>query len=119
MKNAGYKPANTPIIIGSISKKIIPPVVNKEVNSISFPANVLNHPNDNFTIPKPMINDKKAMSVDSVKNCPISDFFPVPKTFLIPTSLALPDERAVVRFMKLMHANTRINNAAAENIYTY
>ncbi len=62
------------------------------------------------------MNDTK---VDSVRNCQIRVFLSVPNTFLMPTSLALFAERAVDRFMKLMQAINKINNATAEKIYTF
>ncbi len=61
----------------------------------------------------------KTINVDSVRNCIISSLRSVPNTFLIPTSFARLAERAVVRFIKLIQAISKINNATAENMYTY
>ena len=63
---------------------------------------------------------KKAMRLimsDSPRNCDIRDFFSAPNTFLIPTSAERLDERAVERFMKLIHAINNVNNAIEESIY--
>ena len=42
-----------------------------------------------------------------------------PATFLIPTSFARLDERAVERFMKFTQAISKMKKAMIEKIYTY
>jgi hypothetical protein len=54
--------------------------------------------------------------MDSPRNCLINWRRLEPRTFLIPTSGAREEERAVARFMKLIHARRRTNRAAAENM---
>src|SRR5258708_8939184 len=57
-------------------------------------------------------------NTDSPRNCAINCFLEDPITFLMPTSLALSMERAVVRLMKLMPAIIRMNAAMTEKIAT-
>ncbi len=59
----------------------------------------------------------KLIKIVSVKNCLISEIWFEPSVFLIPTSLALPEERAVERFVKFMQAIRRIARAMIEKIY--
>ena len=65
------------------------------------------------------MQEMKAVKVDSLRNCVIKFLRSVPNTLRTPTSLALFAERAVVRFMKLMQAISKIKMATAEKIYTY
>jgi hypothetical protein len=51
----------------------------------------------------------KLIRIDSPMNCFMSCVLSAPKTFLMPTSLALFTDLAVARFMKLMHAMNRIS----------
>ena len=56
--------------------------------------------------------------IASLKNCCCKPLRLAPLVFLIPTSLALMDELAVVRFIKLMQATTSSRKATTENIRT-
>ena len=60
--------------------------------------------------------EKTTINVDSTKNCAMRFLFSVPSTFLMPTSFARFAECAVVRFIKLMQAMSKINKATAEKI---
>ena len=90
--------------------------LNNEDIIMSFLEIPLNQPNESHTNNKLTKSAKTAIKVDSVKNCPISAFFSEPKTLRIPTYFALPEDLAVVRFMKLIQAINKINSAAAEKI---
>jgi len=54
--------------------------------------------------------------IASVKNCCRNLFLVAPFVFLTPTSLALMEALAVVRFIKLMQPTTSIRNATIEKI---
>src|SRR5690349_5782093 len=58
-------------------------------------------------------------NTDSTRNCRIKDFLCDPIAFLIPTSLALFSDLAVVRLIKLMHAISSTNTPIIVNICTY
>ena len=62
---------------------------------------------------------KKAMSRDSLKNCPMSCFRLEPMALRTPTSLARFSERAVLKFIKLMQAITKMNRPKMPNSRTY
>ena len=88
-------------------------------SSICLEARVLNTGKNKYTKRSAKhiaANDKM---IDSPKNCPIISILEAPTTFRIPTSLALFMERAVERFMKLIHAIKRMITAIIENRYTY
>src|ERR1043165_1684978 len=61
-----------------------------------------------------LIRDNKN---DSLINCFMRYDLSAPTTFLMPTSFALLDARAVERFMKLIHAITCISIAMSNKIY--
>ena len=56
-----------------------------------------------------------AMRIDSLKNCRIRSVLRAPTTFLIPISFARFADRAVDRFIKLIHANNKMPNATIAN----
>ncbi len=64
------------------------------------------------------MSDKKVSNIDSPRYCKISDPLRAPTTFLMPTSFILPDAFAVDKFMKLIQAIIKINNAIIENNFT-
>ena len=72
-----------------------------------------------MTMFKAMMNDNIESKVDSPMNCLIKSHFTAPVTFLTPISLIRVEDLAVVKFIKLMQAMSRINTAIAEKIYTY
>src|SRR5688572_6925124 len=86
---------------------------------MDFPETELNNGSAQYAIPIATSNDNNTVKVDSVRNCMTSFFRSVPNTLRMPTSRALPAERAVVRFMKLMQAISNINKATAEKMATY
>src|SRR5688572_20338387 len=69
---------------------------------------------------KSMENEKaiKTINTDSTKNCAINWLRCEPIAFLTPTSLARFAERAVDKFIKLMHAINNTNIPILPNIYT-
>ena len=62
--------------------------------------------------------DSVVTSKDSVKNCTTKEPRRAPTVFLMPTSLARRDARAVVRLMKLMQAMPMMNMAINEKSFT-
>src|SRR5215468_4811412 len=56
---------------------------------------------------------------DSPRNCFINDPFSAPNTLRTPTSDERLEERAVERFMKLMHAISKVNKAIDPRMYRY
>src|SRR4030095_8253255 len=56
---------------------------------------------------------------DSPRNCFINELFSAPNTCRTPTSDERLEERAVDRFIKLMHAISRVNKAIEPRIYRY
>src|SRR5688572_13960578 len=79
---------------------------------------LLNNGNDRQTINRAAINESKATNNDSPKNCWISWLLIEPIDFLIPTSRARVAERAVLKFMKLIHARSRTNPPRSPNDQT-
>ncbi len=57
-----------------------------------------------------------AIRIASERNWVINCLRADPKTFLIPTSFALPADLAVERFMKFTQAISRMKRATAENM---
>ena len=82
----------------------------------SFAARLLNTGSRSFTIINEKTSAINASRIDSPKNCFIISVLCAPATFLIPTSLARFPERAVARFIKLIHAMNKIKNATKEKI---
>src|SRR6478735_9461708 len=66
----------------------------------------LNQESDNTISNNESINDRKTTKNDSLKNCCINWLFKEPTDFRMPTSLARFSERAVLKFIKLMQANS-------------
>ena len=64
-------------------------------------------------------SDKKAIRPDSVKNWRMSPILLDPNVLRIPTSLALFNELAVDKFIKLTAANSIKNTAIKESMYTF
>ena len=77
---------------------------------IFLSASSLNQDNDNKTSSNEMIKARKTTKNDSLKNCCTNCPFIEPKDLRMPTSLARFSERAVLKFIKLIHAssNTKI-----------
>ena len=63
-------------------------------------------------------NEINATITDSFRNCFITCLLSAPTDFLMPTSFARFSLRAVERFMKLIHATSRINMPMTPNIHT-
>jgi hypothetical protein len=64
-----------------------------------------------------MANAIMLINRDSPRNCVISERFCAPSTLRMPTSAERFEERAVDKFMKLMHAINKVNNAIEARIY--
>ena len=57
------------------------------------------------------------ISNDSPRNCFTNDCFCAPRTLRTPTSAERFEERAVDRFIKLIHAISKVNKAMEPRIY--
>ena len=86
--------------------------------AMCFPVKELNAGNKRYNKQTESNIAKKAKSNASPKNCAIRLLRVEPTTFLNPTSFARLADFAVDRFMKLIHAITRINTAIAPNNHT-
>src|SRR5258705_8248621 len=74
--------------------------------AICFPASSLNQPNEIKTINTAKRKAHKTTKNDSLKNCRTNCPRDDPKTLRIPTSFILFSDLAVLKFMKLIQANT-------------
>jgi hypothetical protein len=88
------------------------------LNSRCFLAISLKNGRSNSAINKANINEINVSRIDSPKNCLAICDLVAPITFLMPTSVALFADLAVARFIKLIQAIMRINNAIIEKIIT-
>src|SRR5215212_3281112 len=93
--------------------------VNMELKSIASPVIIENGFASNAANNMASIAEMKLYKNASAMNCPINWLFADPATFLMPTSFALLDARAVDRFMKLTHASMMMKMAMLPKIYTY
>ncbi len=118
-KKAGYMPASKPTANGNAINNGNITGEKRLASTMFLPATLLNNGNTSHAIVIAIAIESNAIRIDSSRNCIISPLRSVPSTFLMPTSFARFAERAVVRFIKFIHAITSINNATAENIYTY
>ena len=82
-----------------------------------FPATSENKGNNILVKASAKANAISDMRIDSPMNCQIRDFFSAPKTFRTPTSADLFEDRAVDRFMKLMHAINNVKRAIDPSMY--
>src|SRR5260221_6172935 len=84
--------------------------VSEKGKEILFCVTSLNQGNNRNTINEAPKNAMITTNNDSPKNCLINWLRTEPTAFLMPTSLALFSERAVLRFIKLIQAsnNTKI-----------
>src|SRR5260221_2145028 len=76
---------------------------------ISLPDKSLNHGREVITNAMAMRNANTTTKNDSLKNCPTNCLRIEPIAFRIPTSFARFSDLAVLKFMKLMHANNKTN----------
>src|SRR5215471_6083888 len=88
-------------------------------STIALPVNELNAGNTSTVSNKEMITAMETKSIASLINCLMMDERKAPVTFRTPISFALLIERAVVRFMKLMHAISKIITATMLKICMY
>src|SRR5215472_11561987 len=80
-----------------------------------FAASLLKYGSNNIAMIKLNANESTLYCNDSVRNCLTRLIRCEPTTFLNPTSFARFADFAVERFMKLIHAITRIKMAIAPN----
>ena len=71
----------------------------------------------NAAIRSPRSSAIKLINTDSPMNCVTRECFSAPSTFLMPTSDDRFDERAVDKFIKLIHASRSVNNAMEPKTY--
>jgi hypothetical protein len=74
--------------------------------------------NASNAIPNARSRAIKLRSTDSPMNCFIKECFSAPRTFLMPTSEERFEERAVDKFIKLIHASSRVNKAMEPKTYS-
>ena len=115
-KNAGYAPANTPTTKTMITKDGSNQVKVCKFIIRSFPEIWLNTGSSVHAANRAIVVAVNVMIKDSERNCTIRYLRGEPNTFRTPTSRARLAERAVDRFMKLMHANSNMNMAIKEKI---
>ena len=84
-----------------------------------FPDRRLNAGKKTAARHTPMTDENKVSNIASPINCLISVHSSAPTTFRTPTSLARPTDRAVERFIKLIHAISRIKKATRVKSLTY
>ena len=82
----------------------------------SFPASLPKEGRKTSTSTTAIKTAKKVNRIDSVKNCLTSLALFEPNTLRIPTSFERVEERAVVRFIKLIQAISKMNPAIMEKI---
>src|SRR5882757_3434863 len=85
---------------------------------IFFPESELNKGSNTITRRIENINDTKATSTLSLKNWRMSWLRNEPTALRMPTSFARFSLRAVLRFIKLMHASSSTNAPIIENNHT-
>src|SRR5689334_20751543 len=85
---------------------------------IFLSASSLNHGSDNITSNNESMKANSTTKNDSLKNCWINCFFNDPIVLRMPTSFALFSARAVLKFMKLMHANSNTKIPTIPNNHT-
>ena len=95
------------------------PVVNSELKARALPAIELKTGSINAASISATSVEIKLYNKASVKNCQTNCFLSDPSTFLMPTSFALLDDCAVLRFIKFTQASIMMNKAIAEKMYTY
>src|SRR5580704_7187904 len=88
-----------------------------DVTANSLPDIWLKKGNNASATKTAIIAAARVTMTDSIKNWAMRYFRGEPNTFLMPTSLALFEDLAVERFMKLIHAINKIKIAMAEKIY--
>src|SRR6266487_301166 len=111
--------ASKPVII-EINKKAAMLKISFEKESERFFAETeLKAGNKSSTKTIAKIKAIKLISTDSPRNCATKDFFSAPSTLRIPTSDERLEERAVERFMKLIHAINKVNIAMEARMYKY
>jgi hypothetical protein len=84
-----------------------------------LPVKLLKAGRNNSTIARAKTKAMAEMRIDSPRNCLMSCERLAPMTFRNPTSLERFMERAVARFMKLIHAMNNINAAISVKKITY
>ena len=94
-------------------------VLNIKSPEISLEVKALKSFRKNSTKAIAIMMETKLKIIVSPMNCPNNFGLLLPKTFFIPISFDLLAELAVVRFIKLMHANRSTISAIVESIYTY
>ncbi len=82
-----------------------------------MPDTELNAGNNNSVMVNANTNAMKLIKTDSPRNWLINEPFSAPNTFLMPTSALRFEDRAVLRFMKLMQAISNVNSAMEASIY--
>src|SRR5688572_12698364 len=85
---------------------------------ICFPARALNQLNEETTMINAKTNARRTTKNDSLKNWPINWDLIDPIDLRMPTSFALFSERAVLRFMKLIHAKINTITPTTPNSHT-
>ena len=82
-----------------------------------LPETLENAGSNNFVIHSAIAKAIMLIIKDSPRNCFTSDPFCAPNTLRIPTSAERFEERAVDKFIKLMHAINKVNKAIEARMY--
>src|SRR5690349_6827188 len=88
-------------------------------NEKTFPDTLPNNGSNNCVMAMAKTKAINAITIDSPRNCLISDCLSAPNTFLTPTSAERLEDLAVDKFMKLIHAINKVNNATEPKMYKY
>src|SRR5215218_2949877 len=83
----------------------------------SLPETCSNNGSNNKVNSRQMIKDMKESRMASHRNCLTSEVFSAPNTFRTPISIALFEERAVERFIKLTQAISKVTMAIDMRMY--
>src|SRR5829696_1789456 len=83
----------------------------------SLPDTCWNIGSNNKVNRREMIKDIKESRMASQRNCLTSEVFSAPNTFRTPISIALFEDRAVERFIKLTQAMSKVTMAIDMRMY--
>jgi len=115
-KKAGYVPANTPTINPTAKRTSSRTGLAINPNVRVFSEKLLKRGSRSSIIKIEIKTAIKLIRIDSPMNCFINCVLSAPKTFLMPTSLALFADLAVARFIKLMQAINSIKTPTTPKI---
>src|SRR6478735_7884479 len=115
---AGYIPASNPIRTAATSNKNPRPGSVSGLKDMDFPVKEFSDGNRNIIAAVAITIEMIDNRTDSPVNCKSNCLRSAPTTFLTPISLALLNDLAVDKLMKLKHAISNTNKAIADKAFT-